>query len=230
MVQTIDINGAPAKTSPVIEDYLLLIYSLETDGKQVIAARLAESLGVKAPTVTQTLHRMQKEGLIETGGREIRLTQRGRELAEFMTRRHRLAERFLTDVLGFSWHNVHEEAHRFEHGITPEIERRLRALLGNPRTCPHGSPLPGEPGLPVTALTPISAAPPGTSWVVDRILEQAEEDVPLMEFLMVHGLKPEARVTIAEVAPYNGTITVTVNGQTAVLGTRAAEVVLLRPA
>lgn len=229
MAETLTGSGRASRPKPVIEDYLLLIYSMESDGRPVIAARLAEALGVKAPTVTQTLQRLQKDGLLETGGRRISLTARGRAEAEFVARRHRLAECFLADVLGFPWHQVHEEAHVFEHGITPEIERRMRAFLGYPRTCPHGSPLPGEAALPLAALTPLSKASAGRRWVVDRILEQAEDDLPLMAFLGEHGLKPGAQVAVEELAGYNGTVTARVDGERVVLGLRAADVVLLRP-
>src|SRR5438034_8994911 len=107
----------PSKT---VEDYLLNIYTLSSEGRTVIAARLAEELDVAPPTVTATLHRMTRDGLIRVGAsKEVLLTDAGRSRAETMVRRHRLAERLLTDILGLDWVDAHEEAHRFEHVISP---------------------------------------------------------------------------------------------------------------
>src|SRR5205085_2245928 len=116
------------------------------DGYTVIAARLAERLNVSPPTVTATLQRMQRDGLIEHGPRkEILLTDEGRQAAEDIVRRHALAERLLTDLLKMPWHESHEEAHGVEHALSPNIEARLLQALGNPSTCPPGNPIP-SPG------------------------------------------------------------------------------------
>src|SRR5438270_9059218 len=120
------------------------MHYLTRDGYTVIAARLAERLNVSPPTVTATLQRMERDGLIEHGPRkEILFTDRGRQAAENIVRRHALTERLLTDLLKMPWHESHEEAHGVEHMLTPKIEARLLQALGNPTTCPHGNPIPG---------------------------------------------------------------------------------------
>lgn len=217
----------PAASS-VVEDYLLAIYSIQSEGRPVIAARLAETLGVTAPTVTATVRRLVKEGLVEAGGRrEIELTAEGLERAEFMVRRHHLAERFLVDVLGVPWHLVHEEAHRLEHGISPDVERRLAAWLGQPATCPHGNPIPGQPAQ--TDLIPLDSLPPGSNVVVERILERAEDDESFMEFLYNHQLRPGAEVRVVRTEPFNQTLRVEVAGQEVTLGSQAASSLWVRP-
>ena len=124
--------GASGKsTTSVVEDYLQVLHYLTRDGSPVIAARLAERLNVTPPTVTATLQRMERDGLIEHGARkEILFTPRGRDVAENIVRRHALAERLLTDLLKMPWHESHEEAHGVEHVITPNIETRLLQALG----------------------------------------------------------------------------------------------------
>jgi DtxR family Mn-dependent transcriptional regulator len=194
---------------------------MASEGKPVIAARLAETLGVTPPTVTATIQRLSKDGLVEAGGRrEIRLTERGLRQAEFMVRRHHLAERFLADVLQIPWHQVHEEAHRLEHGISPEVERRLAAWLGQPRTCPHGNPIPGQGQR--TDLVPLNSLPEGSDAVVERILEHAEDDSSFLEFLDRHRLRPGAQVRVLRSEPFNQTVRIVVDGNEVALGTHAA--------
>ena len=122
----------PTKT---VDDYLQTIYSLETEGETAYSGRLARWMRVSPPTAWATVKRMQRDDLVEVDSKKtIHLTARGRELAEDIARRHRLSERFLTDVLGLGWVEGHEEAHRFEHGMTRVIEEKIRDLLGNPQT------------------------------------------------------------------------------------------------
>src|SRR5437660_10312818 len=131
-------EGSPTEPSKTVEDYLLNIYTMSSEGRSVIAARLAETLGVAPPTVTATLHRMTKQGLITVSRqKEVGLTELGLAEAETMVRRHRLAERLLIDILGLDCADVHEEAHRFEHAISPRVEERILPVLGDPATCPH---------------------------------------------------------------------------------------------
>src|SRR5437879_3469955 len=132
--------------SAVTREYLETIYNLTVEGDPIVGARLAEKFGVSAPNVADVLRRMRDNGLILTPGRGrgragegIALTDKGRKEAEALLRQHRLAERFLADMLGMNWVQAHEEAHHLELGMSPAIEERLMALLGNPRTCPHGN-------------------------------------------------------------------------------------------
>jgi DtxR family transcriptional regulator, Mn-dependent transcriptional regulator len=192
-------SGKP--TSSVVEDYLQILHYLTRDGCTVIAARLAERLNVTPPTVTVTLQRMHRDGLIEHGPRkEILLTAEGRREAEDIVRRHALAERLLTDLLKMPWHESHEEAHGVEHVITPKIEARLLQALGNPTTCPHGNPIPGLGALAPDEF-PLDRATTGSEVVIQRITEEAEQDLQLMKYLQEHGVEPEVRMTVREASP-----------------------------
>jgi DtxR family Mn-dependent transcriptional regulator len=132
------------RVSELIESYCETIYNMDMEGDVVIGARLAEKFKVAPPTVTETLKRMVRDGYIEMNDRrQVTLTPRGIRLAETILRRHRLTERFLVDMLGMQWHQVHEEATRLEHHISGAVEERVVKALGHPLTCPHGNPIPG---------------------------------------------------------------------------------------
>jgi DtxR family Mn-dependent transcriptional regulator len=190
-------DGGKATTS-VVEDYLQVLHYLTRDGCPVIAARLAERLNVTPPTVTATLQRMERDGLIQHGPRkEILFTEQGRQVAENIVRRHALAERLLTDLLKMPWHESHEEAHGVEHVMTPNIEARLLLALGNPTTCPHGNPIPGLGTLAPDEF-PLDQAETGDELIIQRITEEAEIDLELMKYLQEHGVEPGARMTVSE--------------------------------
>jgi len=192
--------------TPVVEDYLQVIHFLTRDGYQVIAARLAERLSVTPPTVTATLQRMERDGLITHGPRkEILFTEEGRTLAEGTVRRHALAERLLTDLLKMPWPEAHEESHGFEHAITGKIEDRLLEVLGTPTTCPHGNPIPGLGALHPDEF-PLSEAESGDEIQIQRITEEAEEDSDLMRYLQSHGVYPGARMVVKESTKFNALI------------------------
>lgn len=193
-------------TTSVVEDYLQILHYLTRDGFTVIAARLAERMNVTPPTVTATLQRMERDGLIEHGTRrEILLTIEGRRVAENIVRRHALAERLLTDLLKMPWHESHEEAHGVEHALTPNIEARLLQALGNPTTCPHGNPIPGL-GTLATDEFPLDEARTGDELIIQRITEEAEEDRQLMRYLQEHGVEPGARMRVREATSFNALI------------------------
>jgi DtxR family Mn-dependent transcriptional regulator len=211
------------ETTASIQDYLAAIYDLAGSGKPVIGARLAKHMKVSPPAVTEALQRMARAGYIRFGsGKEISLTQKGKALAEVMARRHRLLERWLTDILGLDWTEAHEEAHRLEHALSPKVEDRLAAILGMPSTCPHGNPIPGMAGPSATHPFPLDQAKEGTTVVVERITEEAEADRKLLAHLWQNGVRPGTRLAIQEVAPWAGTITTTSDGRTIVLGLAAA--------
>ncbi len=211
------------ETTPAIQDYLAAIYDLAGSKTPVIGARLARHMRVSAPSITEALRRMQREGYIRVVGRkEIRLTARGRGIAEMMARRHRLLERWLTDVLGLDWGRAHDEAHRLEHALSPVVEERLAELLGMPSTCPHGNPIPGMAAPPSHHPIPLSQARGGQSLVVERITEEAEADRQLLHFLWESGIRPGVALTVAEVAPYAGTISVALGGRTITMGIAAS--------
>jgi DtxR family Mn-dependent transcriptional regulator len=178
--------------SPAVEDYLETIYELEESGIPPLRARLVERLGVSAPTVSETVARLVREGYLTLAhDRVIRLTDRGRESATAVMRRHRLAERLLVDVLHVPWHQVHEEAHRLEHAISETLEPYLVRALGDPGTCPHGNPIPGSANVEdVSDQVPLVALGPGEKAVVRRVDEEVEAQPVAMRALEDHALMP----------------------------------------
>lgn len=141
---------------PAFEEYCEAIFELHEDDVAVIQARIAERLDVSRPAVSEMVHKMADEGLLTVNRGKIALSVEGMKLAEQVVRRHRLAERFLTDVLGLSWALAHQEAGKWEHVISTPVEDAMAKLLGDPTTCPHGNPIPGSdyrprPGRPVGA-------------------------------------------------------------------------------
>ena len=211
------------RPTATVEDYLQEIYNLLEEGKPVIGARLAERLRVSAPTASATLQRMQRDGLVVAAdNKDIHLTDKGREAAESIKRRHYLTERLLVDILGLDWAAAHKEAHRIEHAISPLVEERINALLGNPTTCPHGNPFPGLPRPPTVLLASLSE---GDERKLDGVQEEAEEDADLMLFLQQNGMIPGATLRVVEVASYNATLTIEIDGKSVVVGMPAAEFV-----
>jgi DtxR family transcriptional regulator, iron-dependent repressor len=216
-------SGGEGGTTASVEDYLEGIYDLTGSGGPVIGARLARHLKVSPPAVTEALQRMIRAGYLRLeAGKQIVLTPRGLTVAEVMARRHRLLERWLTDVLGLDWMEAHEEAHRLEHALSPRVEDRLAESLGMPATCPHGNPIPGMISVPGPRTFPLDQALGGTIVTVARITEEAEADRKLLEHLWRAGVRPGTRLTIEEIAPWAGTVTATSDGRTIVLGLAAA--------
>jgi DtxR family Mn-dependent transcriptional regulator len=211
------------KPSKTIEDYLQVMHYMTRDGATIIGARLAERIGVAPPTVTATLQRMTRDGLVTMDDHKVvHLTEFGREQAESIVRRHALAERLLTEILGLGWSESHEEAHMVEHVISPKVEQRLMTVLGNPMTCPHGNPIPGTGAKPSPYAFPLSDVRVGQQVVVERIVEEAEDDVELMNFYERSGLKPRAPLDVVEVSSAAGLITVIREGERIPLGMAAA--------
>jgi DtxR family transcriptional regulator, Mn-dependent transcriptional regulator len=211
------------KPSKTIEDYLQVMHYMTRDGASIIGARLAERIGVAPPTVTATLQRMVRDGLVTMDDHKVvHLTETGREQSESIVRRHALAERLLTEILGLGWSESHEEAHMVEHVISPKVERRLMTVLGNPMTCPHGNPIPGTGARPSPHAFPLSEVHQGQHVVVERIVEEAEDDLELMNFYERSGLTPRTPLDVVEVSAAAGLITVEQNGNRVPLGLSAA--------
>jgi len=199
------------------------MHYMTRDGSPIIGARLAERIHVAPPTVTATLQRMVRDGLITMDPHKVvHLTDLGREESESIVRRHALAERLLTDILGLGWSESHEEAHMVEHVISPKVEQRLMTVLGNPLTCPHGNPIPGTGARPSPYAFPLSEVRMGQQVVVERIVEEAEDDLELMNFYERSGLKPRAPLDVVEVSAAAGLITVVREGERIPLGIAAA--------
>jgi DtxR family Mn-dependent transcriptional regulator len=185
---------------PPVEEYLETIIELEESGVPPMRARLVERLGVSAPAVSETVARLEREGYLHLDeGRVIQLTETGRSYATAVMRRHRLAERLLTDVLGVPWAKVHEEACRLEHAISPLLEHYLVQRLGDPGTCPHGNPIPGSANLrPVESLVSLASVRAGGDVVVRRIDEELEAHPEQMTALETGRLLPGQRVVVQQ--------------------------------
>lgn len=206
-----------------VEDYLQAIYSLEGEGDTVISARLARRMHVTPPTAWATVRRMVRDGLVELDGRKVvRLTPKGHDLAEDITRRHRLAERFLVDVMGLGWAEAHEEAHQFEHAITPRLYDKIMELAGNPKTCPHGSPIPGTGYRLSPDLQPLGSLKADDEASVVFISEELEEDQELMKYLERSKMMPGGKLRVIETSPSTGVMVVERDGQNVPLGLAVA--------
>jgi DtxR family transcriptional regulator, Mn-dependent transcriptional regulator len=211
---------------PAVEQYLETVLELEEAGITPMRARIVERLGVSAPAVSETVKRLEREGYLTLDAdRVLHLTESGRAYATSMLRKHRLAEVLLVDVLKVPWPQVHEEACRLEHAISDTLEQHLVALLGDPGTCPHGSPIPGSANAPVdeAPLEKLSSVPAGGACVVRRIDEHLQTLVPRMRELEVAGLLPGTAVVVRESS--DGRVIVDVAGRPAEIdGDVAAEV------
>jgi len=183
---------------PAVEQYLETVLELEEAGIVPMRARIVERLGVSAPAVSETVKRLEREGYLTLDGdRVLHLTETGRAYATSMLRKHRLAEVLLVEVLKVPWPQVHDEACRLEHAISDNLERHLVALLGDPGTCPHGSPIPGSANVVETGpLQKLSSVPAGGSCVVRRIDEHLQTLVPRMVELEELRLLPGQEVRV----------------------------------
>jgi len=197
-------NAPSTAMTATVEEYLETIYNIAMEGEPVIGARLAEKFRVAPPTVTETLKRMTRDGLIEMDGkRQVTLTPLGVERAEAVLRRHRLTERFLVDMLGMQWHQVHEEACRLEHYISGAVAERVLTTLNQPTTCPHGNPIPGAVPNARTYLRDLGAVrllttTPGETYTIVCVSEVVEDEEGLISYLHDLGLMPGVRLTLAE--------------------------------
>lgn len=201
---------------PPLEEYLEAIWELNEEGVKVIQARLVEHLGHSAPSVSEMVRRLRADGYVTLEGRSLRLTDKGRSRAVSVVRKHRLAERLLTDVIGIPWHKTHEEACRWEHVISDMVEERLVELLGNPVTCPHGNPIPGSGG-PTVELSALADSVPGDRIRLERVTEQVEVDMEALVYLDEHGFVPGTGAEVRSRAP-DGTLTLELEEGTIALG------------
>lgn len=201
---------------PPLEEYLETVHELGEDGVTVTQARLAERLGHAAPTVSQMVRRLIDAGYLLVDHRVLVLTEKGRAQAESVVRKHRLAERLLTDVIGLAWDKSHAEAGRWEHVISDEVETLLVGLLGNPSTCPHGNPIPGTPGVK-RELSSLNRCAPGDRIRLERVTEQVEVDQDALSYLAAHGFVPGAAAQVQTKAP-DGTLVLELGNGTIAVG------------
>ncbi|MEJ3656328.1 metal-dependent transcriptional regulator [Actinomycetes bacterium KLBMP 9759] len=217
------------------EMYLRTIYELEEEGVVPLRARIAERLGQSGPTVSQTVARMERDGLLVVAGdRHLELTESGRARAVSVMRKHRLAERLLTDVIGLEWELVHAEACRWEHVMSDAVERKLIQLLDNPTISPYGNPIPGLDELsrePDSGPGASASAPPalevglqrldefarrgGGRVEVRRIAEHVQMDTELMAELKGAGIVPGSDVEVTAIARFGDAVPVAALDSTA---------------
>ncbi|MCU1471777.1 MAG: metal-dependent transcriptional regulator [Glaciihabitans sp.] len=195
------------------EMYLRTILDLEEEHIVPLRARISERLGHSGPTVSQTIARMERDGLVVVeGDRHLALTDDGRSKATHVLRKHRLAERLLADVIGLDWAYVHDEACRWEHVMSEQVERRVLEMLGHPTESPYGNPIPGLGELGVTpaakfmdgVVSIVDIAPVGSevSVTIRRLAEPVQFEPELLQQLQNAGVMPGARATISTVGSY----------------------------
>lgn len=201
-------------------EYAEAIWELEEEGIPPIQARVADWLGVSRASVSEMIRKMAAEGLVEVGD-QIRLSAEGRHLAEVVVRRHRLAERFLSEVLRLPWAKVHAEAEVWETMISDDVEAAMWAVMENPQTCPHGNPIPGA-GYKPPKMKAMALMEPGEQLRLERISEELELDAAMMGFLDDAGLRPGAMVELQQRDPH-GALTVAIDGTRVGVGVFAAE-------
>jgi DtxR family Mn-dependent transcriptional regulator len=210
---------------PAFEQYCEAIFELREDQLDVIQARIADRLGVSRPAVSEMIRRMTTEGLVKTTKGTVTLTEKGRGLAETVVRRHRLAERFLTDILGLSWAEAHHEAGKWEHVLSEPVEAAINRLLDNPTTCPHGNPIPGSryEAPDAVALCDLDV---GGAFTVSRIPEELEFTPGLLEFLEASEILPGNEGTVEAASP-DGTVTVRIGERVVGVGAFASARILV---
>lgn len=198
--------------TPAMEDYLKTIYQLEQEQGSVSTSKLAEHMNYRAGSVTGMIKKLAKLKMVEYERyRGVRLTAAGEQAALETLRHHRLLELFLTEILGFSWDEVHEEADKLEHHISEALEARICATLGNPTHDPHGDPIPTLSGeLPKLVGYSLTKLKEGDSGIIARVLTQDDE---VLRYLRELGLALHVEVKVLSLAPIGGTLTLCVEGK-----------------
>ena len=211
------------------EDYLKSILEAESEGEQVISARLADLLKVSPPAVTTALRRLKKDGLVRVGSEgEVQLTASGRKIARKLTLRHHLIERMLSEMFGMEWWKVHDEAERLEHAVSPDFEAKLLRRLGATGACPHGnlSEMESPASRRRRGLVLLADAKTELTYSVNSIYER---DRRLLEFLEHRGIRPGAKIRLLE-RNYDQTLTLSTSAGTVSLGPAASQRVWLTSA
>ncbi len=215
-----------AKESPRIEEYLECIYKLQEINEPAINSKIAERLELSPSSVSEMLKQLEQKGLVKYADKGVVLTQEGELEAKKVIRKHRLSERMLTDILGFKWDEVHEEACRLEHDISHEMEEKIAKKLGDPKTCPHGYPIPDKTGIvshdSTVKLSELTTGEKGA------IVSVFEEDPEMLQYLGSLGLYPEVELAVKSIAPFGGPILITVAGSEKQIGKELAEKILVQ--
>lgn len=201
---------ANSERHPAFEEYCEAIFEMHEDDLDVIQVRIAERLNVSRASVSQMIDRLGKAGLVTTRSNCIMLTTAGQDLAQRVVRRHRLAERFLTDILGLSWADAHQEAGKWEHVMSDDVEAAMNRLLGAPTTCPHGNPIPGSSYVTPSTI-PLAQIRAGTTFTVSRIPEELEVTPGLLDFLQGACLLPGRTGSVRKLES-DGSVSVEIDG------------------
>ena len=227
------------------EMYLRTIYELEEEGVVPLRARIAERLEQSGPTVSQTVARMERDGLVHVAGdRHLELSSDGRSKAVAVMRKHRLAELLLVNVIGLEWEHVHAEACRWEHVMSDAVERKLFALLGEPTVSPYGNPIPGLETLRADGTPPMTrtatpdeaglvrldefARAGGGKVVIRRIAEHVQLDEQLMAGLKTAGVLPGSDVEVVAIPRFGDAVSIGHAGLRSQVDPLVAHAVLVR--
>lgn len=193
------------------EMYLLTIYKLNQQHGSAGNTQLANWLGVSTASITEMVKKLASRGLVERKGRRLNLLPKGRAIALKVIRKHRLAERLLTDHLNIPWDHAHEQACRLEHILSDTVVNALEEFLGHPTTCPHGHPIPDRDGnIDLVDAPPLSDFPEGTTVIVERVSEESSE---VLSYLEEQKVFPGEEITIAKIAPFEGPLLVEIRGE-----------------
>lgn len=212
-----------------IEDYLKTIYMLEQEESPVSTSRVAAARKVKPGSATSMIQRLHKLNLVDYEKHYgVTLTESGTEIALEVIRHHRLVELYLIEALDFSWDEVHDQADLLEHVISEKLEERMAAALNFPNFDPHGDPIPSKEGQIVDVRNKLlSTVSAGETVIVSRVLDDANSD--LLRYLADTGLLPGSKITVTEVGPFEGPLTILVNGHEKIIGNKVASSVLVAP-
>jgi len=215
------------EVTAVIEEYLENIYRLQEKSGVARTSDIVKLLQVAPGTVTNTVERLEKEGLItHVPYKGVKLTEKGRKIAINVIRRHRLSERLLTDILRVKWSEAHQIACKLEHSFTGDLVKKLEKTLGHPKTCPHGNPIPTQCGGIIEENSePLANLKPNEKSVLIKITDEKQE---VLDYLSTLGLMPEALLEVVEKAPFNGPITVKINGTKQALSFEIASIIYVR--
>lgn len=211
-------------------DYLAAIYEMAEEGIPTVQAELARWMGVSAASVSEAVKRLRRDKLLASEGRVLLFTPAGEEEARRLVRRHRLAERFLIEVIGLRWHLAHEEASAWERVISDQVEERLTVLLNDPATCPHGNPIPGSSHrADLEDLQPLREFGAGDRVVLLRLTEDLELELDVMRYFEENGLMPGGEILVVDTGP-DGTMTLEVQNRTVGLGAELTDNLWVRRA
>lgn len=212
-----------------VEMYLKTIAELAHLREFVPITSIAERLGISTVSASEMIHRLQDHGLLQhTPYKGVQLTKPGVHKANMVIRNHRLWEIFLVDKLGIPWERAHEHACRLEHAVEDEVIDALADYLDHPETCPHGNPIPSTEGkMPQVAGDPLLDFSVGETGVIQRIMPNDEYDV-LCAYLATRGIKPGARLTVKEIAPFDGPFSVRVGRSVHALGRKIAQQIIVK--